>query len=230
VSMAPRFLVFDCDGTLVDSQHLIHTAMVRTFEGEGLAAPSRGAVRQVIGLHLDQAIARLLPEAGAAEVGRLTASYKTQFFDLRQDPAMQEPLFDGVEDTLRGLADEGHVLAMATGKSRRGAMAVIERCGFEDIFTVVKTADDGPSKPAPAILLDAMAETGFSPRDTVMIGDTTYDIELGRNAGAHAIGVAWGYHPPEILRRVGAATVSERFSALPGDIARLWRASSEGGM
>lgn len=200
-----KLVVFDCDGTLVDSQHMIVAAMERAFAGFGLPAPGRQDVLSVVGLSLDQAVKRLMPIAEAGDVGALAEAYKAAFGDLRRDKAHAEPLYPGVRDALQALVRQPDVvLGVATGKSRRGLAAVLEREGLADLFVTLQTADTHPSKPHPAMLLAAIAEAGADAGRTLMIGDTTYDIGMARDAGARAIGVAWGYHPVEELTAAGA--------------------------
>lgn len=200
-----KLVVFDCDGTLVDSQHRIVAAMEQAFAGLGLAAPRRPDVLAVVGLSLNEAVGRLVPGAGARDVTELAEAYKAAFGILRRDRAHQEPLYPGIRETLLALAREPRVvMGVATGKSRRGLAAVLEREGLTDLFVTLQTADGHPSKPHPAMLQAAMAEAGAAPHRTLMVGDTTYDIGMARDAGARAIGVAWGYHPAEELIAAGA--------------------------
>jgi phosphoglycolate phosphatase len=205
-----KLVVFDCDGTLVDSQHMIVAAMERAFAGFGLPAPGRQDVLSVVGLSLDQAVKRLMPIAEEGDVGALAEAYKAAFGDLRRDKAHAEPLYPGVRDALQALIRQPDVvLGVATGKSRRGLAAVLEREGLADFFVTLQTADTHPSKPHPAMLLAAIAEAGADAGRTLMIGDTTYDIGMARDAGARAIGVAWGYHPVEELTAAGAHRILE---------------------
>lgn len=203
-----KLVVFDCDGTLVDSQHMIVAAMERAFAAIDLPPPGRAATLSVVGLSLEQAVRRLVPLARAAEVPLLAEAYKNAFGELRRDKTHDEPLYPGVRETLQSLASEPDVLlGVATGKSRRGLAAVLEREGFTDLFVTLQTADTNPSKPHPGMLLAAMAEAGAEPHRTLMVGDTTYDIGMARDAGARAIGVAWGYHPAAELEAAGAHRV-----------------------
>jgi phosphoglycolate phosphatase len=198
---APRFrlVVFDCDGTLVDSQHAIVEAMGIAFRETGLEEPDPAAVRHVVGLVLEEAMARLLPGA-LPELHRQTAAaYRRAFRNLRNRPDHQEPLFEGVPAVLEALARSGTLLGIATGKSRRGLVATLEQHGLGDKFVTLQTVDDNPGKPAPDMLRRAMADAGTGPAETAMVGDTVYDIEMARNAGTAAIGVAWGYHAAEEL-------------------------------
>ncbi len=205
-----KLVVFDCDGTLVDSQHMIVAAMERAFAGFGLPAPGRTAILSVVGLSLEHAVRRLTPMARAADVTALAEAYKSAFGELRRDKAHEEPLYPGIRETLQALAGEPDVLlGVATGKSRRGLAAVLEREGFTDLFVTLQTADTNPSKPHPGMLLAAMTEAGAEPHRTLMVGDTTYDVGMARDAGARAIGVAWGYHPASELEAAGAHRVIE---------------------
>ncbi len=200
-----KLVVFDCDGTLVDSQHMIVAAMEGAFAECDLPGPVRSDVLGVVGLSLGEAVRRLAPDARPSGVDALAEAYKRAFAALRQDRAHLEPLYPGVRETLVALARAPDVLlGVATGKSRRGLNAVLEREGLTDLFVTLQTADTHPSKPHPAMLRAAMAEVGAVPHRTLMVGDTTYDIGMARDAGARAIGVGWGYHPVAELEAAGA--------------------------
>lgn len=201
-----NLVVFDVDGTLVDSQHLIVAAQGTAFAEHDLPAPSRAQALSVVGLSLPQAFRRLVGEDGP--IATLAESYKRAFNALRLDPANEEPLFPGMADLLARLHARDDVrLGIATGKSRRGVEYLIAANGWQGWFATTQTADDAPSKPDPAMLLQAMAETGVPAASTVMIGDTTYDMAMAVSAGAAAVGVSWGYHPPGALFAAGAVTV-----------------------
>ncbi|NKB59210.1 MAG: HAD-IA family hydrolase [Alphaproteobacteria bacterium] len=217
-----HLIVFDCDGTLVDSQHVIVEAMNAAFRAHALDAPDAVATRRTVGLHLGEAITRLLPDGAEDHLEDVAASYKEVSFALRNAPDHEEPLYPGVYDVLQSLLGQQFQLGVATGKSRRGLVATLERHGLRDHFVTLKTSDDGPGKPNPDILNDAMAETGASPESTIMIGDTTFDITMAVRARAQSIGVAWGYHAPEELTAVGASQIAETFTDLPAVIAGLW--------
>jgi phosphoglycolate phosphatase len=216
-----RLIVFDCDGTLVDSQHNIIAAMGRAFAEVGETAPSDNAVRAVVGLSLDHAILTLLEgRDDAGHVERLVAAYKQAFFEHRQSPDYSEPMFPMAREALQGLREAGYELGVATGKSARGLAAVLEHHDLDDLFVTLQTADVGPGKPHPAMLERAMEETGTLPDETVMIGDTSFDMMLARNAGCAGLGVAWGYHPVSELRTSGASHILEAFSDLMPYLAR----------
>jgi phosphoglycolate phosphatase len=169
------------------------------------------------------AIARLVSaDTDLARVDRLGEAYKDAFRALRQRPDHDEPLYDGVRGALERLAARADVrLGIATGKSRRGVDAVLEREGLQRMFATIQTADTHPSKPHPAMVLAAMSETDAAPADTVMIGDTTFDIEMAREAGATAIGVSWGYHPEDALHAAGAHCVTANSGELERALDRM---------
>ena len=204
-----RLAVFGCDGTLVDSQHTIIACMEMAFAAAGFAAPTAEAVRRVVGLPLAASVARLDPALAPPECDRVAELYKQAFTDMRRDSGLNEPLFPGVRELLDALVAEGVILGVATGKGRRGLRITLEHHGLIERFTTLQTADDAPGKPHPEMLRRAMAETGADPAATAMIGDTTYDILMALNAGTAAIGVGWGYHPPEELKAAGAHEVAE---------------------
>ncbi len=220
----PRLAVFDCDGTLLDSQHMIVAAMGAAFAGHGLAVPEAGAVRRVVGLSLIEAVAELAASLDGAFHIQIAETYKREFAGLRQRDEHDEPLYPGAREAIAALAGDGFVLGVATGKSRRGLRSALERHGLTDRFVTLQTADDGPSKPHPEMLRKAMAEAGAAAADTVMIGDTTFDMAMARNAGCGGIGVAWGYHPAEDLLAAGADVLVNSFSELPLAVAQLTEA------
>jgi phosphoglycolate phosphatase len=210
-----RLVIFDCDGTLVDSQAIIVAAMARTFEARGLADPGREATLSIVGLSLKEAMAALVPEADEATVTAMAEGYRQSYLALKQEPALKDALYPGARETVTALAGRPDVmLGIATGKSRRGVAALLQREAFEGLFVTIQTADDAPSKPHPAMVHQAMAEVGAGPDDTVMIGDTAYDMAMARAAGAGAIGVTWGYHPRQLLLDAGSHTLVDRFADL----------------
>lgn len=217
-----KLILFDVDGTLMDSQHMICAAMELAYRGQGLACPPADAVRAIIGLSLANAM-RQLAAGRDHPIDGLVAGYKAAFSTMRQDGSWKAPLYPGARaaiDSLR-LRDDV-VLGVATGKSRRGVAAMVETHGLEGVFITIQTADTAPSKPHPGMVLDAMRETGIAPEDTVVIGDTVFDMEMAKNAGASALGVAWGYHPVADLHGAGAVSVIDDFAALDPALAALW--------
>jgi len=214
--MTNRLALFDCDGTLVDSQANICLSMEEAFVLGGLEAPTRPAIRRIIGLSVVEAIAALSPELDDAHHRTLAEDYKSAFFRLRASGAMdEEPLFEGMIAALDTLADSGWVLGVATGKSDRGLARILGHHGIAHRFVTLQTADRHPSKPHPSMIELAMAEAGATPETTVMIGDTSYDMMMARAAGTRALGVAWGYHPAEELIAAGAHAIAETVAGMP---------------
>lgn len=211
-----RLAIFDCDGTLVDSQANICICMEHAFERAGLTPPPRHAIRRIVGLSLIEAVAALLPQADDALHRILAADYKAAFFDLRTSGAMDdEPLFDDMAGVLERLVADGWILGVATGKSDRGLAHILAQHDIARHFATLQTADRHPSKPDPAMIAAALAETGADPERTVMIGDTSYDMMMARAADVRAVGVGWGYHPAEELIATGAHAVATRVADLP---------------
>lgn len=206
--MSNPFVVFDCDGTLVDSQHSICTAMAQAFDDAKLVPPDRMAILAIVGLSLPHAMARLLPDAGADLHAHLTERYKQAFHAMRGRGQVSEPLYPGIADLIEKLNAAGWLLGVATGKSDRGLALCLAQHGIGDRFVTLQTADRHPSKPHPSMLLQAMADAGASPQTTVMVGDTHFDIDMGLAAGTRAIGVGWGYHRPQELMDAGAHAVA----------------------
>ena len=214
-----KLVILDCDGTLVDSQNGICEAMVHAFSGLGLEVPTRERTLSVVGLSLPEAFAVLAADQSDDVRAALSHRYRTAFVDLKRDPAHHEPLFPGIADVIEAFSDRNDiVLGIATGKSRPGIDRLFAREGWADHFSTIQTADLHPSKPHPAMIHAAMAEVGVGPERTVMVGDTTYDVEMARAAGVGALGVAWGYHLPEELTDAGAHHVVQSGAALIADI------------
>lgn len=206
----PRLVLFDCDGTLVDSQHAIVAAMALAFAEGGLPVPDSGAVRHVVGLSLEQAIGLLLPDGAVIEVERIADSYRSRHFD----EVGRALLFPGVREGLSRLTGEGLMLGICTGKGMRGLGVVLDALGLRRHFITLQTADRHPGKPNPAMVEAALAEVGIEAADTVLVGDTSYDMELALNAGVVPIGVSWGYHDADSLIAAGAAAVVDSFAEL----------------
>ena len=217
-----RLAVFDVDGTLIDSQHNNVASMVLACERSGLAAPAPAAIRRIIGLSLLEAATVLLPGTEPGSLLRVVEEYKLAFQELRTRADHFEPLFPGVMEALDALEAEGWILAVATGKSRRGLLMMIERHNLSGRFVSLQTADDNPGKPHPAMLRRALDEAGALPAEAVMIGDTSYDMQMGRSAGVRTVGVAWGYHAPAELLAAGADLLVESYPHLVGILPTLF--------
>ncbi len=218
-----KLLVFDCDGTIVDSQAGIVLSMDHAFRTLGLTAPTRKQTLSVVGLSLPEAFSVLAPDAEYDVRLQLSDRYKSAFRDLDRDPGDCEFLFPGAKQMIGALACEpGVVLGIATGKSRRGVDRLFAREGWENLFVTIQTADDHPSKPHPSMLTRAMEETGAAPHQTIMIGDTTYDIEMARAANVGALGVTWGYHLPQELEDAGAHLLIDDYESMPVALTHIY--------
>lgn len=216
-----RLALFDCDGTLADSQHHICTAMEAAFARVGEPAPPRATIRRAVGLSLGHVIAVLAPDADEDRRARLVEAYRTAFFDLRAGGTMgTEPLFEGIAPLLEALSRAGWCMGVATGKSDRGLAHLLEHHAIGGHFATLQTADRHPSKPHPSMIEAAMRDTGAVPEATVMIGDTSFDMEMARAAGVRAIGVGWGYHAPHELEAAGAEHIVSDPAALMMVLAR----------
>lgn len=214
-----KLIILDCDGTLVDSQNGICEAMVHAFSGLGLEAPTRAETLSIVGLSLPEAFAELAPDQSDEVRYALADRYRNAFVELKRDPAHHEPLFPGIAAMVAALGTRDDIaLGIATGKSRRGVDRLFEREDWAQHFITVQTADEHPSKPHPAMIHAAMAEIDVGPECTVMVGDTTFDVEMALAAGVGALGVAWGYHLPEELTEAGAHAVIENGEDLAAGI------------
>lgn len=217
MSETPKLVVFDCDGTLVDSQYMIVGAMHSTYAALDLVPVDDGRVRSIVGLSLVEAMAELNPDATQDFHQHMAEIYKKEFYRMRMEgPAGPDPLFPGTLETLQALSDAGYLMGVATGNSNRGLGRVIEEHGLGQFFVTLQTADNHPSKPHPSMIETAMAETGAQATDTYMIGDTSYDMMMARTAGCRAIGVNWGYHSESELKNGGAEHILSTYDPLVG--------------
>lgn len=208
-----KLVIFDLDGTLVDSQEFILEAQRRAFEAHRIPPPSREASLSIVGLSLVEAFTVLAGANGPVE--SLANAYREAWAAMRGDPSFEDPLYPGARDAIASLAAKDNImLGIATGKARRGVAHLLERTGWRDWFATVQTADEHPSKPAPDMILAALAETGAASASTTMIGDTSFDMAMARAAGVHCIGVAWGYHARAELQEAGAERIVADFPEL----------------
>ncbi len=188
-------LVFDWDGTLMDSAATIVAAIQAASRDIGADEPSEAAARHIIGLGLNEAIAALFPDMAAADYSRLADRYRVHF--MAQDAEI--PLFAGAEEAIREFHAAGFMLAVATGKGRRGLDRVLDHTGLRPYFHATRCADESFSKPHPQMLLELMERLGATPDKTLMIGDTSHDLQMAVNAGVPSLGAAYGAHPREGL-------------------------------
>nr|WP_276570262.1 HAD-IA family hydrolase [Thiocystis minor] len=189
-------IVFDWDGTLMDSEARIVSCLQAAFAELGLPKPSRDAARDIIGLGLEEAMDQLWPTANAILRGALVIEYRRHFLVTNQTPSI---LFPEARETLDWIAEQGYRLAVATGKSRRGLDQSLIETGLEGFFHATRCADETFSKPNPQMLFELMDELGARPAETLMIGDTEYDMQMARNAGAEALAVSFGVHSSDRL-------------------------------
>lgn len=209
-----KLAIFDCDGTLVDSQANICMAMEHAFESAGLTPPMRHDIRRVVGLSLVESMRMLVPDADNDHHQDLAERYRNAFLALRNNGLVDEPLYDGMASLLSEMDEGGWLLGVATGKSDRGLIRCLEHHAIKGLFVTLQTADRHPSKPHPAMVYQALADAGATARDAVVIGDTVYDIHMGRAAGTRTVGVNWGYHRVEELREAGADFIAESMDEL----------------
>jgi phosphoglycolate phosphatase len=195
-----RLLVFDWDGTLMDSIGTIVACTQATIRELALGELPERTIRGTIGLGLKETIDILSPGCGEELYGRILETYRQHWHSTYRDMPL---LFGGVGKMLEALAEEGYLMAVATGKSRRGLDYALDQTGLRGLFHAMRTADEAFSKPHPQMLLEILDELGVAPRDAVMIGDTTYDLEMARSARTHGVGVTSGGHSREELERLG---------------------------
>jgi phosphoglycolate phosphatase len=201
-----KLVIFDFDGTLVDSRKLILESSRVVFGQFGLAPPSEEASFALVGMSLKLVLLKLAgPEA---PVEKMLAAYRDVLPVLRADAAFADVPFDGAADLLGALASCDEVrLGIATAHVSRAIMPALERFGWQNYFRTVQTADTAPSKPHPAMVLQALSETGVKAEDAIMVGDTAFDIEMARAAGVRGVAVSWGYHGSDRLYEAGASRV-----------------------
>ncbi|WP_037311684.1 HAD-IA family hydrolase [Ruegeria halocynthiae] len=217
-----RLVLFDVDGTLVDSQGSIVAAMTASFEALSQPVPDRAAILSIVGLSLPNAMAQLAPQNSDADQHRLVEGYKQAYHAQRlEQGAASSPLYPGARAAIEALHSVPEILlGVATGKSQRGLDALIEAHELERFFVTRQVADHHPSKPHPSMIDTARAETGVTAAATVMIGDTRFDMDMAKAAGVAGIGVAWGYHDRSALD--GAACIIETFDQLPPALDDIW--------
>lgn len=217
-----RLVLFDVDGTLVDSQGSIVAAMTASFDAQSLPVPDRKAILSIVGLSLPNAMTQLAPEQGETVQHKLVEGYKQAYHAHRlEQGAASSPLYPGAREVIQALHSIPEMLlGVATGKSQRGLDALIEAHNLERFFVTRQVADHHPSKPHPSMIDTARSETGVDAVDTVMIGDTQFDMDMAQAAGVAGIGVSWGYHDRSAL--TGAARIIETFDQLPRALDDIW--------
>lgn len=208
-----HLLVFDWDGTIMDSRARIVASAQASIAALGLPARSPNQIASFIGLGLKEAVMRLFPEISTSQCDQLMAYHRHHF--LTQN-TLSTPLFPGVAETLQHLQAAGYWLAVATGKSRRGLNQALMESGLTTLFHVTRCAEETASKPNPQMLQEIMAELEISPSNTLMIGDTEYDLQMAENAGVASVAVSYGVHEKDHLLTCCRPLVClDNLSALP---------------
>lgn len=212
-----KLLVFDWDGTLMDSEAQIVTCMQAAIVDLSLEPRSADQVKNIIGLGLHEAVTALYPQADDSLVVAMADRYRDHWLAGYQ----QSPLFPGVEETLQFLKGEGFQLAVATGKGRRGLDKVLSETGLTALFDATRCSDETRSKPHPLMLEQIMSELRIAPEQTLMIGDTEYDMEMACNAQAHPVAVSYGVHEWERLQRHAPLTCLDQITELSDWLAEI---------
>jgi phosphoglycolate phosphatase len=210
--MTFQLIVFDWDGTLMDSEARIITAMERTLADMGMAPQPPRQIRNVIGLGLMEAIQTLLPGLDQSLQQQVQALYRLHYFGQDRLPS---PLFPGAAEVVAGLSAQGYLLAVATGKGRRGLNSALQESGLAAYFHTTRCVDEAPSKPHPDMLLQILDELGVQPQDALMVGDSEYDMQLAANAAVQALAVTCGVHGRERLLRHRPLACLEDVRAIP---------------
>ncbi len=221
-----KLLVFDWDGTLMDSQALIISSMQAAIAAAGGESRSDAAVRNIIGLGLKEAIQFLFPQQNSSFVQAVREAYREQFFLHNQTPSK---LFPEVREVLEGLLEEGYWLAVATGKGKAGLKKVLAETSMKGLFHATRTAEETCSKPDPMMLNELMQELDFRPEETLLIGDTEYDLNMANAAKVDALGVACGAHEVERLWACKPVGVLKDVRALPVWLQTLGAGTCESG-
>jgi phosphoglycolate phosphatase len=211
-----RFIVFDWDGTLMDSEAQIVNCLHAAIADLSLEPMDDATVKNVIGLGLREAIDMLVPGQDEAFHRAFVEAYREHWFAHQESS-----LFTGARDVLEVIRGHGLKLGIATGKARRGLRRVLAQTGLSDCFDATRCADETPSKPHPQMLLELMAELGVAPHQTIMVGDTEYDMEMATNAGAGKVAVRSGVHSEERLNRHDPLVCLDRVTELPAWMAAV---------
>ncbi|MGD2118716.1 MAG: HAD-IA family hydrolase [Chromatiales bacterium] len=211
--MKYELLVFDWDGTLMDSVARIVACIQAAATDLDYAVPAFDEARQIIGLGLHEAVARLFQVTDPQQVQQIAERYRHHFLGDEPTP---EALFPGVKELLETFESDGYLLAVATGKSRRGLDHVLANTGLANLFHATRCADETFSKPHPQMLHEIMDVLGVDAGNTLVVGDTEFDMQMARNAGTDAVGVCYGAHSEQQLRQHGALSCFDDIRQLSG--------------
>ncbi len=221
-------ILFDVDGTLVDSQNTILHGLQVGFDAVGLAMPDRKTALSIVGRSLEEAFFDLVGPAHLGKVPLMAAAYRQSKTARREQGLDLDPLYPGAREAIDRLHQRDDLLlGIATGKAMRGVRHMLDKHDLHGRFITIQTADTSPSKPHPDMVLKAMAETGADPGRTLMIGDTGFDMAMARAAGAHALGVTWGYHDRSRLMEGGAERIIDEFDRLDHTLSEILKFDKE---
>lgn len=221
-------ILFDVDGTLVDSQNTILHGLEVGFEAVGLEMPDRKTALSIVGRSLEEAFLDLVGPEQADKVPAMAAAYRQAKISRRQQGLDLDPLYPGAREAVDRLHGRDEILlGIATGKAMRGVRHMFDKHDLHGRFATIQTADTSPSKPHPDMVHQAMAETAVAPEHTVMIGDTGFDMAMAKAAGAHALGVTWGYHDHSRLRENGADRIISSYSDLDEALGEILKFDKE---
>jgi phosphoglycolate phosphatase len=220
-----KLIVFDWDGTLMDSEARIVSCIQAAFTDVGEPPPSPEVARDVIGLGLDEAMTVLWPDGEVDQRRLLIDRYRYHFLGANET---ESSLFPGARELLEVLGQRGLLLAVATGKSRRGLDTAMASSGLKGLFHATRCADETLSKPHPEMLLQLMDQLGTDPRETLMVGDTEYDMQMAKNAGVDALAVCYGVHAPERLQMHDPLDCISDLRDIPGWLQQLHEIAAVG--
>lgn len=210
-----RLALFDCDGTLANSHAFINSALLKGFADCGFPVPNDKATQRIIGLSFREALQALDASLTGEQLAAVEARCHVHLLAARTTDDIVEPLYEGIAPMLEQLSTAGWLMGVATGKGMHGLKHLLDTNGVARHFVTLNTSDECISKPAPEMVMNALAATGVAASRCIVIGDTTYDMKMAHNAGVKALGVAWGYHPPAQLLEAGALAVVPTPAELP---------------
>ena len=221
-----RLIVFDCDGTLVDSQQTIVTATHAALSAFAVPTPARKQILRNVGRPVEAAMRQHAPHVDDTILGEIIALFRETYHRLNQQNDRGQVMFDGMYELICALGQQADIaLAIVTMKSRRGLNRVVDAYDIRRYFQSLKSADDGAGKPSPDLLLSAMDECGVTAADTIMVGDTSFDMMMAKAANVYAIGVAWGYQSVDEMEEGGADAIAHK----PDALAALLQSKRQGG-
>ncbi|MDO6505398.1 HAD-IA family hydrolase [Colwellia sp. 4_MG-2023] len=206
-----KLIIFDWDGTLMNSVDRIVSSMQSAADTVGLVTPTNNEVKDIIGLSLPVVFDRLFTDITAEQIEAMSVQYKYQYLEVNTTPS---PLFNDAMELLVTLKQHNKLLAVATGKGRAGLASVLSLSNTTNLFHTTRCADEMPSKPDPTMLLSILSELGISSHEALMIGDTSYDLKMAKNAGIDSIGVSFGVHDKPTLEKYSPKFIVDSLSEL----------------